>query len=113
MLDIDSLRKFGADVDSGLGRCLNNEAFYLNLVEKSINDEAFNRLNEAIQEKDLEVAFETAHSLKGVMGNLSLTPIYDPVVEITELLRSRTEMDYSELISTINAKKEELSELCN
>ena len=113
MLDINSLREYGADVDSGLGRCLNNEAFYLKLVEKSQGDATFDKLYTAIGENDLESAFDAAHSLKGVMGNLAITPIYDPLVEITEFLRNRTQMDYSELINTIKTKKDELSALCN
>lgn len=112
MLDINKLREFGADVESGLERCMNNEGFYLKLVEKSLGDNSFDKLVEAIDSNDLEGAFEAAHSLKGVTGNLALTPIYDPVVEITELLRSRTDMDYSELKSRILEKRDELSEMC-
>ncbi len=112
MIDINSLREFGADVDSGLACCMNNEAFYLKLVEKSLGDPAFDNLKRAISEKDLDAAFDAAHGLKGVMGNLALTPIYDPIVEITELLRSRTDMDYNDLVEVICSKKEELSGLC-
>ena len=112
MLTIDGLRQFGADVDSGLGRCMNNEAFYLKLVEKAAGEAAFGKLSDALAAKDLDTAFEAAHSLKGVAGNLSLTPIYDPVAEITELLRSRTDMDYTELLNRILAKRDELTELC-
>ena len=112
MLNIDKLREYGADVDSGLTRCMNNEGFYLKLVEKSLGDNSFEKLNEAIDANDLDAAFEAAHALKGVMGNLALSPIYDRVVEITEFLRSRTEMDYHDLLNQINSKKEELSELC-
>ena len=113
MLDINKLREYGADVDSGLARCMNNEGFYLKLVEKSVKDAAFDKLAAAIDAGDLNAAFEAAHGLKGVAGNLALSPIYDPVVEITELLRARTEMNYSELVSKILAKKEELSQLCS
>lgn len=113
MLTMDGLRQFGADVDSGLARCLNNEAFYLKLVEKAAGDAVFGKLSDAIGAKDLDAAFEAAHSLKGVAGNLSLTPIYDPVVEITEHLRSRVDMDYTELLSRILAKRDELTALCS
>ncbi len=44
--------------------------------------------------------------------NLSLTPIYDKIVEITELLRNRTEMDYSGMLSDILRLRDELGELC-
>ena len=32
MITIDKLQQFGADTREGLGRCMNNEAFYLRLV---------------------------------------------------------------------------------
>ena len=32
MLSIDVLRRFGANVDEGLERCLDDEEFYLELV---------------------------------------------------------------------------------
>ena len=57
-------------------------------------------------------AFEAAHALKGVLGNLSLTSIYAPIVEITELLRNNTDMDYTSLLSNILEKKDELGRLC-
>ena len=49
-----------------------------------------------------------AHSLKGVLGNLSLTPLYDLAVEITENLRNVAEIDYFELINKLLNKREEL-----
>ena len=113
MLTIDSLKEYGADVESGLGRCMNNEAFYLKLVAKAVADGAYDKLADALDAGNRDAAFEAAHSLKGVTGNLALTPIYDPVVEITELLRSRTAMDYTELKQTILAKRDELSGLCD
>ncbi len=112
MLTIDGLRQYGADVDSGLGRCMNMEAFYLKLVDKAVKEEAFGKLSDALASGDLDTAFEAAHSLKGVTGNLALTPMYDPLVEITELLRSRTEMDYSEILGTILGKRDELEKMC-
>ena len=32
MLTIDKLNAFGADTQTGLGRCMNNEAFYFRLI---------------------------------------------------------------------------------
>ena len=57
-------------------------------------------------------AFDAAHALKGVLGNLSLTPIYTPVAEITELFRRETDMDYKSRLDTILEKKDELDKLC-
>jgi len=108
MLTIEKLREWGANVDEALERCLNNEAFYLRLVDKALQDPHFDRLKEAVGSGDLDGAFEAAHALKGVMANLALTPILTPVREMTELLRSRTQADYAPFLDTIDKEKASL-----
>ena len=110
MITIEQLRAWGADVEDALPRCLNNEAFYLRLVCKAVQEPTFDRLREALEAGDLARAFD--HALKGVTGNLSLTPIDRPVREITEHLRSRTEMDYRPLLDEILARRASLLALC-
>ncbi len=112
MLTLDALREYGADVDEGLMRCMNNEAFYLRLVKMAVADNDMEALGQALQAGDLGRAFECAHSLKGVAANLSLTPIYGPVSEMTELLRSRSEADYSGLYDKAAAALKDLTALC-
>jgi HPt (histidine-containing phosphotransfer) domain-containing protein len=110
-MTLDDLAAYGANVDEGMARCMNNEAFYLRLVGMAKDERGFGALEEAIAANDLQAAFEAAHSLKGVLGNLALTPLLDPVKEITELLRSKTEMDYSELLATIAQERDRLAAL--
>ena len=62
--------------------------------------------------KNYKEAFEAAHSLKGVLGNLSLTPLYDKVCKMTELLRAEEKTDYAPLLAEINGLREELRALC-
>ena len=90
MLTIEDLKKFGANTDEGLGRCLNNNAFYFRLVEMGLKDKGFDALGEALSAGDTSAAFEAAHALKGTMSNLALTPIAEPLGILTETLRSRT-----------------------
>ena len=108
MITLDKLNQFGANTKEGLDRCMNNEAFYLRLVDKAINDDSFIKLKDELENKNYEEAFKIAHSLKGVLGNLSLTPLYDLAVEITENLRNVAEIDYFELINKLLNKREEL-----
>ncbi len=58
-------------------------------------------LEAAINSNDLQKAFEIAHGLKGVFGNLSITPLFDALVEITEPLRNKVAMDYNPLLNKI------------
>ena len=111
MLTIDKLRNWGANVDEGLSRCMGMEEFYLKLVGMAINDDQLSALEKALADKDLEAAFEVCHALKGMYGNLSLSPVYDPLCEMTELLRAKKDVDYSVLLASIKAAKAGLDEL--
>ena len=108
MLDLDSLKALGADVDSGLARCMNNEDFYLRLVKMALADENYDKLRAAVEAGDLKEGFERAHALKGMLGNVSLTNLLDPILEMTEALRAREERDYSGLLDKMD---EELAKL--
>lgn len=107
-MTLDDLRAFGANVDEGLGRCMGSEAIYLRLVGTIQNEKGFDQLKDALAAGDLDAAFESAHALKGVLGNLSLTPIYDPMCELTEILRARKSEGTDELLATIMAEREKL-----
>ena len=107
MLTIDSLRAYGANVDEGLNRCLNNEEFYLRMVNMALEDPNFDKLKAAMAAGNSPAAFEAAHALRGSVGNVSLTPIYGPVCQLTELLRGQTEpVDGGALVDEILAQLE-------
>ena len=108
MLTIESLRGWGANVDEAMVRCLNNEAFYLKLVDKAMRDAPFDKRREAVEAGDLDNGFSFAHAIKGVAANLALTPICKPIEQITELLRHRTETDYAPLLEEIEEKSRQL-----
>lgn len=110
-MTLDDLIAFGANADEGMSRCMNNESFYLRLVESVKQEKGFDALQAAIESGDLDAAFEIAHSLKGVLGNLSLTPLYEPMSEITELLRAKEDADYAVLIDAIMCKRDEFMAL--
>ncbi len=109
MITVETLKNFGANVEEGLVRCMNNEEFYIMLVNKVLSDNKLDQLEQQINEKNLDAAFEIAHALKGMYANLSLDPITKPVTEITELLRARSDVDYSVLIAEAKTR---FSELC-
>jgi len=109
MITLESLRNYGANTEEGLARCMNNESFYLMLVNKALADNKLDLLEQQIKEKNFDAAFETAHALKGMYANLSLDPLTKPITEMTELLRKRSDVDYSALLE--EAKKQ-FSELC-
>lgn len=111
MLTIEKLREFGADVEEGIQRCVGSEQLYLQLMPMVLSEPHFEMLQQAIEAGDHKAAFESAHALKGVLGNLSLTPLFDRASEITELLRHDSEADYPALVSGLMEKMDEFKAL--
>ena len=108
MITIDNLAELGANVGEGVARCMGKEDFYLKLVNMVVADDGYERLKAAIEAHDLDEGFERAHALKGAVSNVSLTPLLEPISEMTELLRNRSDIDYSDLV---NKMFEELDKL--
>ena len=109
MLTLDQLNAFGADTSEGLARCMNNEAFYLKMIGMGLADERFETMKGVLEAKDYDTAFEMAHALKGVIGNLALTPIYGPMSEMTELLRAKVEdADYLSYYNQVKEQRDKL-----
>jgi len=101
MISINKLKEFGCNVNDGLERCLNDESFYLDLVKSLIKDTQMEKLKEELMQNNLEEAFKISHSLKGVYGNLAITPIYEKLKELTDYLRFKKEIDYNLLIDEL------------
>ena len=111
-MTIDDLRNFGANVDEGLARCFGNESFYLRLVGMGLSDANFDRLKAAMAAKNTAAAFEAAHALKGSIGNLALTPLFNPISALTELLRGQTgPVDGDALMAEIETQLEKAKTL--
>ena len=111
MLNVEKLKEFGADTEKGLARCANNEALYLRFVNITVREFLSDELGEALSAGDHDRAFEVAHKLKGGVTNLALTPIAEPLCELTDLLRNKTPGDYTALYADAIAKANKLAEL--
>src|SRR5574344_2107018 len=82
-------------------RFLHDETFYLDCLVQALNDVNFEYLGNALKQKQTNTAFDAAHSLKGVIGNMGLTPLYQPLIEIVEILRKGSLVGTSELYQKI------------
>ena len=92
------LRKLGCkDIQDTKERFSDNIDFYLEVVILSLNEAAFDRLTEALNRKDTASAFEAAHSLRGVMSNCGITPMFRLIEQIVEPLRNGNP-DYAYLL---------------
>ncbi len=108
---IDELKEYGVDTETALNRCVNNEGLFLKLINKVPEMTEFDKLKESIEAKDLDSAFSYAHAIKGNVSNLEITPIKEPISEMTELLRERKDIDYSEYLTKMDEGLEGLKKV--
>ena len=93
---------YGADYQDTMSRFMGNETMYLKFLKMLFQDDNLRKLGEAIDSGNLEAAFDAAHTLKGVVGNMGLTPLYKAVCDIVQPLRAREEReDYPLLYQAI------------
>lgn len=83
------LEECGADVETTLKRFMNNDAIYQKFLGKFPNDPNYANLGTNLEAGAFEEAYKCAHALKGVVGNLGLTPIYEKVSALVEELRNK------------------------
>ncbi len=77
----------GVNVDDAMQRFMNNEKLLARFLKKLKDDTSYNDLVKAVAEENCDKAFEAAHTLKGISGNLALTRLNVLVGEQTEYLR--------------------------
>lgn len=87
---LEELKGWGCDIDAAMERFFGNTAFYSSCLKKVVTERSFQTLGEALLEQNLKEAFESAHTLKGVLANMSLTPMFRIADGITETLRGGT-----------------------
>ena len=112
MLTLDDLKEMGMDPSEGLARCMNREDFFFKMVKMTLSNAYFETLEKALADGDKNQAFEAAHALKGIVGNVALSKIYDPLAEITELLRANKDADYVPMYRPIKELRDKLLAMC-
>lgn len=84
---LEELKSWGCDTDGTMERFVGDEDLYEACLHTVLQDKAFDRLGETLRTGQVLEAFDCAHTLKGVLANMGLTPMYDIIVRIVEPLR--------------------------
>lgn len=87
---IKNLRNWGCDIDGALDRFLNDDDLYKECLEMFLEDENLFELKKHINDTDQSVPFSIVHALKGVSGNLGLTPLFETLSVLCESLRDNS-----------------------
>ncbi len=83
----NELKELGVNVDEGMKRFMNNADLYEKMLGRFLDTVKQSDVMSFIEAGNLEEAVSKAHNLKGVTGNLSITPLYKGYSEIVALLR--------------------------
>ena len=73
---------YGADYETTMERFMGSEETYREFLDMLFDDDNLANLGEAIESGNLDMAFEAAHTLKGVAGNMGLKRLYAAVCDM-------------------------------
>lgn len=90
--------------ESGIKRFVGSKELFLQCLKKFTQDNNYNKLVESINNKTYKEAFEYAHTLKGLCGNLSLELLYNSCCNIVEDLRHNEYQNLNNLLSDLSLK---------
>ncbi len=85
---LEELKALGVNVDEGLERLAGNEALYKRLLGTFIKTINTYGVEPDFDRNDYSEIIEKTHAIKGITGNLSLTPLYEAYTRIVDLLRA-------------------------
>ncbi len=80
------LEELGCDIKATMNRFLNDTEFYFECFDELMQDSDFEILKTALEQHDIERAFESAHTLKGVLSNFGLRSLEEKIEPIVETL---------------------------
>lgn len=92
----EALLRAGINLDEAMERFMGNEELFMRFLKKFSNDTSYQSLKQAMSEKNYKDAFEAAHALKGVCGNLSIAKLFELVSKETEFLRGGSAVEEAE-----------------
>ena len=76
------------DVAGSLARFSNFEPMYLKYLKRFVTEPTYDALKDAIAAQDFKGIESSAHTLKGIAGNLGLTALYHGFDEIVQDVRA-------------------------
>ena len=100
---MNKYEQHGINYQEAMNHYFQDEHLFVSFLKKFPNDPSYNELIHALNKHDFVHAFEAAHKLKGVTGNLSLKTLYSNVCILVEELRCQNNTDYDRLMKPITS----------
>ncbi|NCD04743.1 MAG: Hpt domain-containing protein [Spirochaetia bacterium] len=85
---LNKLKNWGCDINGALDRFLNDKDLYYECLSMFVEDQNFAALKLHINDANQKKPFSYVHTLKGVAGNLGISPLFESLSELCEALRN-------------------------
>lgn len=95
---IEEMSALGADTEDALTRFMGNSGLYERMLKKFPKVVADSPVATYARSEDFDTAASNAHALKGVTGNLSLTPLYNNYTALIDLYHEGKSDQANELL---------------
>ena len=105
---IEKLKALGVNTDEGIKRFMGNTALYERMMAKLPANVRAQNVMKHFEDGDMQAALESTHTLKGVTGNLSVTPLYNAYTEAVRLLREDKPEEARAIVESILPIEQEI-----
>lgn len=93
----EELKALGVNVDEGLERVMDDESLYETMLGMFIDKINSNPIRtEDFEAESLDGLIGTVHMLKGLTGNLAMTPLFEGYMKVLNLLRTNCAREAAE-----------------
>jgi HPt (histidine-containing phosphotransfer) domain-containing protein len=97
----NDLIAMGIDYDDAMNRFMNNEEMYMTFLNRFKDDHSYKLMREALDQNDISAAYDAAHDLKSITGNLSMKKLYYHVCLLVDDLKKDDTSHIKELLPPI------------
>ena len=81
------------NLQEALHRVMEKSALYSKLLKTFVKNTYIEQLRFELETNDLKNAQKTAHTIKGIAGNLSLTKLYNTIINLEEKLKEKSQYE--------------------
>lgn len=99
-----NVKQFYTDIKGNYNSALAimmNDVFIAKMLTKFMDNNIYEQMISAYENKDYRALFAASHSYKGVTGNLALTPLFELASTITEATRNSDDVNLDKEIQEL------------
>ena len=108
MINREKLQAAGINVEEGIHRMGGQESLYERFLNSFLDNPYYQKMLDAMECKDVEAAFQSAHALKGMAGNMSMTELFEAMVPLVEEFRAKSMVRALELYEPVRIAYEKI-----